>query len=284
MRIRFTATAQVVAYLSSDRIECLECGKRFAFLANHIRRVHGIDSDEYRELWGLPTMTPLAGQSYRTAHREKMQRMQTDGSLTYDHLTAASQKAVGAPRGKSGVAKIEHAAIIAKLRPSDAHRLPPGAKRADGRDADTARTSQQRRREQAKLKQENITMYRVYLLTFDQQVTEKTNTPNQQTALDAFAELVSRNELDGRELAAVLTYQKRQLAFHRFDRNPGDSDYWRDKLDQIEWPEVGRPAKLAGGKRVNVYLDASSLTRAAELGSGNVSEGIRIALAALPGQ
>lgn len=41
----------------------------------------------------------------------------------------------------------------------------------------------------------------------------------------------------------------------------------------------GRPAELDGGRRVNVYLDASSLQRAAELGDGNVSEGIRRALA-----
>lgn len=43
---------------------------------------------------------------------------------------------------------------------------------------------------------------------------------------------------------------------------------------------VGRPAELTGGKRVNVYLDAASLARAAELGCGNVSEGIRAALRA----
>lgn len=41
----------------------------------------------------------------------------------------------------------------------------------------------------------------------------------------------------------------------------------------------GRPAELAGGRRVNVYLDEASIQRAAELGNGNVSEGIRRALA-----
>lgn len=40
----------------------------------------------------------------------------------------------------------------------------------------------------------------------------------------------------------------------------------------------GVPSTLAGGKRVNVYLDAASLERAAELGNGNVSDGIRKAL------
>ena len=40
----------------------------------------------------------------------------------------------------------------------------------------------------------------------------------------------------------------------------------------------GRPATMAGGKRVNVYLDDASLDAAAKLGDGNVSEGIRVAL------
>lgn len=42
---------------------------------------------------------------------------------------------------------------------------------------------------------------------------------------------------------------------------------------------AGRPSEMEGGKRVNVYLDAASLAAAAQLGNGNVSEGIRIALA-----
>lgn len=46
----------------------------------------------------------------------------------------------------------------------------------------------------------------------------------------------------------------------------------------IEPKPVGRPSALDSGKRVNVYLDASSLDAAAKIGNGNVSEGIRLAL------
>jgi len=42
---------------------------------------------------------------------------------------------------------------------------------------------------------------------------------------------------------------------------------------------TGRPEEMDGGKRVNVYLDAASLERARDIGNGNISEGIRIALA-----
>ena len=51
-----------------------------------------------------------------------------------------------------------------------------------------------------------------------------------------------------------------------------------DTIESLSKLGVGRPAEMAKGKRVNVYLDAGSLERAAELGGGNVSEGIRAAL------
>ena len=56
---------------------------------------------------------------------------------------------------------------------------------------------------------------------------------------------------------------------------------WRDVADELPREargRGGRPAEMAGGRRVNVYLDSASLARAAELGGGNVSEGIRRAL------
>lgn len=79
--------------------------------------------------------------------------------------------------------------------------------------------------------------YRVYLRTFDGQVAEKTITPSRAAALVAFTELVSRTELDGQRIAAAITCNNRQVAFHRFDREPGCADYWRDKLEEIQWPE-----------------------------------------------
>lgn len=53
------------------------------------------------------------------------------------------------------------------------------------------------------------------------------------------------------------------------------------KVGQPEKRPIGRPAVLdgnAGGRRVNVYLDKTSLAVAKKLGDGNVSEGIRKAL------
>ena len=42
----------------------------------------------------------------------------------------------------------------------------------------------------------------------------------------------------------------------------------------------GRPKEIESGRRVNVWLDQASVERAESLGKGNVSAGIRAALAA----
>lgn len=123
-----------------------------------------------------------------------------------------------------------------------------------------------------------IAVYRIYLRHSGQKVSDKSNTSNPQTALTAFEALVNRMDLDGQKLAAVLSYNNEQLAYHRFDRQPGDADYWRDRLQEIDMPREGRPLEMADGKRRNVYIDDESWARAVDLGNGNASEGIRIAL------
>lgn len=42
---------------------------------------------------------------------------------------------------------------------------------------------------------------------------------------------------------------------------------------------TGRPAEMDGGKRTNIYLDADGRATAERIGNGNISDGIRIALA-----
>ena len=128
-------------------------------------------------------------------------------------------------------------------------------------------------------------VFRTCLRSFDGYVLPDTNTVTAEraTAEAAFIDLVNRNYLDGQNWEAVLSYSNNQLALHRFDCHPGDADYWRDKLGDIRWPtgRTGRPKLMEGGKRVNIYLDTVSLKTADMLGGGNVSEGIRLALAAL---
>ncbi len=140
--------------------------------------------------------------------------------------------------------------------------------------------------------------YRVYLRDFQGRVPldTKTNTSNATAAADAFAALVNRTDLDGQKLAAVLSYNNGQLAFHRFDRYPGQADYWRDRLNDIEWPAerpvvhggaregAGRTAQTTDGgplERKTVSVDATTVRLLTAYGDGEFSEGIRRAARAV---
>ena len=96
-------------------------------------------------------------------------------------------------------------------------------------------------------------MYRAYIRTFDGRVPveTKTVTADQGAAIAAFSALVGRTELDGHPLAAALTHNNRQIAFHRFDRRPGDLDYWRDRLHEL--PALPRN-RLGADERATAYL------------------------------
>ena len=79
--------------------------------------------------------------------------------------------------------------------------------------------------------------YRVYLRSPQQHVTDKTITTSRMAALVAFGELVDRTDLDGHKLAAVLSCDQQQIAYHRFDRQPVHADYWRGRLEDIQWTD-----------------------------------------------
>ena len=62
----------------------------------------------------------------------------------------------------------------------------------------------------------------------------------------------------------------------------GQVAYWGPAgatLNPHWYAKPGRPEEMQGGKRRNVYLDDASWSRAVELGNGNASDGIRMALA-----
>ena len=62
----------------------------------------------------------------------------------------------------------------------------------------------------------------------------------------------------------------------------GQVAYWGPKGATLKphwYSRPGRPEEMQGGKRRNVYLDDASWAKAVELGNGNASDGIRMALA-----
>jgi hypothetical protein len=130
-------------------------------------------------------------------------------------------------------------------------------------------------------------MYRIYLRTRNGQISEKTNTTGRAAAEAAFAALVDRTDLDGHQLEALLTYNNRHLAFHRFDRLTESVEYCRHNLAKIQWPQRGGAREGAGVKasdgatntrRVNITIDDESDAIAQRIGGGDRSLGIRLAL------
>lgn len=97
---KITSIDDVAEYIRHDLIECLECGKWFPFLPVHINRVHQIDAVDYKIRHDLPAQTPLAGVKYREIHREKLNKLISDGIIDHHHLTNAIEKSKNAGRGK----------------------------------------------------------------------------------------------------------------------------------------------------------------------------------------
>lgn len=130
-------------YLSADKIECLECGKKFQVLGRHLKKIHGMTPAEYRDRFNLPAETPLAGSAYRQFHRDKMSRMIREGVVTHWHLSDAIEKAVSADRRERRDFDISEQKE--RMRENSHYKertLPQGSKRADGRDADKLREYQ----------------------------------------------------------------------------------------------------------------------------------------------
>lgn len=74
-------------------------------------------------------------------------------------------------------------------------------------------------------------MYKIYLKFHNERgqpqvdTESRTTTPSPEAAAAAFKELRSRAELEGQNVHAVLSLNRKQLMYHRFDRKPGERDY-----------------------------------------------------------
>ncbi len=144
--MKFETQKQIEQYLSGDKIQCLECGKWFKSLNSHINRLHSLTANEYRDKWGLPRQTALAGQSTREKLSNQMLSMREEGVIDNEHLACAAKKidydlrtpkkAVSAKKqkeavSKTGLSNIKHEA---------------GATAPSGRDLDRAREYQRANR------------------------------------------------------------------------------------------------------------------------------------------
>lgn len=58
------------AYFSQDKIQCLICGQHKNSLSLHLQRLHGMEDDDYRDMFGLPIYMGLVGTITRQNYAE----------------------------------------------------------------------------------------------------------------------------------------------------------------------------------------------------------------------
>lgn len=57
----FKTKEDIEKYLDSEKLECLECGKLYKQLGNHLLRKHTMTVDDYKDKYGLPYSRGLVG-------------------------------------------------------------------------------------------------------------------------------------------------------------------------------------------------------------------------------
>ena len=67
---KFESEAEAEEYVSGSEITCLLCGKPYKSLGCHTLRVHGIDTDHYREMYDIPSRVGLNCAPTKTLHKE----------------------------------------------------------------------------------------------------------------------------------------------------------------------------------------------------------------------
>ncbi|QEE85956.1 MucR family transcriptional regulator [Acetobacter oryzoeni] len=140
----FASRADVDAYLNGEDIECLLCGRRFLILSGkHLKSIHGVTSNEYRKMFCIPAGRGLAGSIYRKQRSDIARNLHNTGRINANPKVA-SDAARASGRGQRVAWDIsEQAERAAKI---DRPQIPPGSKRADGRDALRAREYQRKYR------------------------------------------------------------------------------------------------------------------------------------------
>ena len=76
---KFETKEEVYDYFSGDRIQCLLCGKWFKRLPTHLKAIHEMTSDEYKEMYGLPWKRGLCSKDHSLKLSENLKKRHTNG-------------------------------------------------------------------------------------------------------------------------------------------------------------------------------------------------------------
>jgi len=94
---KFNTREELNEYLSQDTIQCLLCGRRFQILDTHLKNVHGVTSDDYREMYGIGYSVGLQSarkkQSAIYAMKKHLEENPHEKKLRLKYLEAARRDA-----------------------------------------------------------------------------------------------------------------------------------------------------------------------------------------------
>ncbi len=88
----FQSRADIENYFAGERVRCLLCGRDFRILDTHLRRVHSLTSDDFRERYGIPYLRGLCGSSFSEQRTEHGRTIWADNT---ERQAAALAKAKG---------------------------------------------------------------------------------------------------------------------------------------------------------------------------------------------
>ncbi|QOF74260.1 MucR family transcriptional regulator [Aminobacter sp. SR38] len=85
-RQRLRPAVPVESSVTGDYIICLEDGRRFKFIKNHIETIYHLSPAQYREKWNLPSDYPMVAPNY-SALRSRMAKELGLGRKTRTRLS-----------------------------------------------------------------------------------------------------------------------------------------------------------------------------------------------------
>lgn len=89
---KFQSLQEVREYLSHPKITCLLCGKQYRALGLHLKSIHDVTPDEYREMYGLPYRRGLTSEPTHTLKSAVGKRLFHDGVLLANVDTEAARQ------------------------------------------------------------------------------------------------------------------------------------------------------------------------------------------------
>ena len=99
VEVKFTTPEELDAYFGDEKIVCLRCGKKYRTLGLHLKAIHGMELDEYREIYGIPWTYGLACPENLEKHSNDAKEKIASGVWRLDRYgDKAREKAHSSPR------------------------------------------------------------------------------------------------------------------------------------------------------------------------------------------